>query len=192
MIPRPQQDPIIFSRDATDALVAYLISYYNESSPKSLGRTILQKLCYFAKASGVPFPFRFEIYHYGPFSQEIFDAADRLQWDAVIEDRSGDPGRSEYVTGPNLDFLLDRFSGAVEKYKGNLERVAKMFSQLNPSQMELVSTIHYIYASHREWFKVSPSREDVVESVLRVKGEKFDKATVEYFYDAVSQASLLN
>src|SRR4029077_87352 len=109
-----------------------------------LGRTILQKLCYFAKASGVPLPFRFEIYHYGPFSQEIFDRTEDLLLDKVVEDRSGDPGQSIYVPGPNLNPFLDQFRDIIMKHEGTLKRIAAMFSQLDPAQMELVSTIHYV------------------------------------------------
>jgi uncharacterized protein YwgA len=63
------QGQIFFADKIADALLAYLIKSFNEAGDRTLGRTILQKLCYFAKASGVPLPFRFEIYHYGPFSQ---------------------------------------------------------------------------------------------------------------------------
>src|SRR5580704_10076574 len=78
----PTRGQIFFSDKVADALVAYLIKSDKSVSSKTLGRTILQKLCYFAEASGVPLPFRFEIYHYGPFSQEIFDRAESLLLDS--------------------------------------------------------------------------------------------------------------
>jgi uncharacterized protein YwgA len=96
------QGQIFFADKIADALLAYLIKSFNEAGDRTLGRTILQKLCYFAKASGVPLPFRFEIYHYGPFSQEIFYRTEDLLLDGVIEDRSSDRGRSNFVSGPNL------------------------------------------------------------------------------------------
>ena len=183
----------IFQQDRTaNALVACLIKNYKDASWRTLGRTILQKLCYFAEASGVPLAFRFEIYHYGPFSQEIFDRTDELLAEGVIEDKSGDPGQSNYVPGPNFDSYLAQFGDVIKQYETNLNRVAVMFSQLDPSQMELISTIHYMHSSHVQWFKSVPSRDSVVKSVLQVKGSKFGTGTVERAYDILSEARLLS
>jgi len=188
---RSKQSQIIFS-GRSDALVAYLIDAYTNVSQRNPGRTILQKLCYFAKASGVPLPFRFEIYHYGPFSQEIFDATERLLLDSAIEDASEDAGQSNYIPGPNLKLLLDRFSAEINQHKRHLRLVAEMFSPLNASQMELISTIHYLYKSHREWFDRAPKKHAVVASVLEVKGRKFSKEIVEEVYDLLRKAALLS
>src|SRR5437762_8697011 len=98
-------DPLL-SADLTHAVVAYLVKRYNELAQGTLGRTILQKLCYFAKANGVPLRFRFEIYHYGPFSQEIFEVTEDLLVDDVISDASNVPGKSRYVPAENCDTVL--------------------------------------------------------------------------------------
>lgn len=185
------QGQMFFADKVSDALLAYLIKSYTEASSRTLGRTILQKLCYFAKASGVPLPFRFEIYHYGPFSQEIFYRTDDLLLDGVIEDRSSDPAQSNFVPGSNLDPFLNFFGEAIKQYEANLKRVAIMFSRLDPSQMELVSTIHYIHSSHSEWFKKVPSKDAVVTSVVQLKGHKFTKQIVEKAYDILRDATLL-
>ncbi len=187
----PAQEQIFFADKVADALLAYLIKSYTETSSKTLGRTILQKLCYFAKASGVPLPFRFEIYHYGPFSQEIFYRTEDLLLDGVIEDRSSGPGQSNFVPGPNVDSFLNRFGEAISQHETNLKRIATMFSRLDPSQMELVSTIHYIHSSYSQWFKKMPSRESVVGSVFELKGHKFTRRAVERAYDILREAGLL-
>lgn len=186
------QGRVFFADGVADALLAYLIKSYNEATEAPLGRTILQKLSYFAKASGVPLPFRFEIYHYGPFSQEIFYRTEDLLLDGVIVDRSGDRGRSDFVSGPRLELFLDHFSRAISPYKANLERIVRMFSRLDPSQMELVSTIHYMHSSHREWFKNRPNKHAVITSVLQVKGGKFSEEAIEGAYQALSEAGLLS
>ena len=188
----PAQRQIFFSGKVADALVACLIKNYKDVSSRAVGRTILQKLCYFAKASGVPLPFRFEIYHYGPFSQEIFDSIENLLVDGVIEDKSSDAGQSNYVPGPNFDSFLNCFGDAIKEHQSNLQRVATMFSRLDASQIELVSTIHHMHSSHREWFKEVPSKEVVVTSVVQAKGDKFSKDTVERVYDILREAGLLS
>lgn len=185
------QGQIFFADKIADALLAYLIKSYNEASDRTLDRTILQKLCYFAKASGAPLPFQFEIDHYGPFCEEVFYRTDDLLLDSVIEDRSSDQGRSNFVPGPNLDPFLNQFGQAIGKYETNLKRVAMMFSRLDSSQIEFISTIHYMHSSHREWFKELPSKDAVIASVMQVKGDKFSRLTVERAYDILREAALL-
>ena len=182
----------LLPKDLTDALVAYLVKAYKAKSNQQLGRTILQKLCYFAKASGVPLPFSFEIYHYGPFSQEIFEVVDGLAIDEVVTDSSADPGQSDYRPGPNCDHLLGFFAEDIERYSTDLDRVAATFSELNPSSMELVSTIHYINSSLRQWNKQAASKEEVVEKVYQIKGSKFSRDSVDRVYDVLLKARLLS
>jgi uncharacterized protein len=186
------QGQIFYEHRASEALVAQLIKTYKDVSSRTLGRTILQKLCYFAQASGVPLPYQFEIYHYGPFSQEIFYTMENLLLDGIIEDRASDSGQSNYFPGPALELFIDRFSDTVRQFNTDLRRVATMFSRLDPSQMELISTIHYIHSSRREWCKEVPSKEFVVSSVLQVKGDKFSKGTVEGAYGVLREAKLLS
>ena len=179
----------LLSTDLKHALVAYLIKKYAEISKVKLGRTILQKLCYFAKSQGAPLPFQFEIYHYGPFSQEIFGTAEDLIVDEVVSDQSSDQGVSHYVPGPKCEVLLQQFEQALAKYRGILDTVADTFSELSPSQMELVSTIHYIHSSSR---KKPPSKEEVVETVYEIKKPKFEREFVDQVYDVLLKANLLN
>ena len=180
---------LLLSTDLNHAVVAYLIKKYAEISKIKLGRTILQKLCYFAKSHGVPLPFRFEIYHYGPFSQEIFETTEDLIVDEVLSNQSSDPGVSHYVPGPKCEVLLHQFEDALAKYRGILDTVADTFSELSPSQMELVSTIHYIHSSSR---KKAPSKSEVVDTVYEIKKPKFDREFVDKVYDVLLGATLLD
>lgn len=182
----------LLPKDLTDALVAYLVKAYKTKSNNKLGRTILQKLCYFAKASGAPLPFRFEIYHYGPFSPEVFEVAEGLTVDEVVTDSSVDPGQSDYQPGPKCDLLLNAFAEDTKRYGTELDSVAETFSLLRPSEMELVSTIHYVHSSFRQWNKQVASKEEVVGKVHEIKGSKFDRDFVDGTYDILLKAGLLN
>jgi uncharacterized protein YwgA len=185
---RPQFN---LANDLTHAFVAYLVGRYNDVSGNKLGRTILQKLCYFAEASGVPLGFRFGIYHYGPFSQEVFRTVDALLVDDVIEDALDDPAKSDYKRGGNWRPFVESFDAELTIYKATLDTVAATFSQVDPSEMELVSTIHYIHNSYREWSKKAPPKEEVVDAVLNIKKAKFDREYIRKVYDILSKAGLL-
>jgi len=181
----------LLPKDPVHALVAYLIKKYKEVSNMTLGRIILQKLCYFAKASGVPLPFRFEIYHYGPFSQEVFEVTDSLMVDLVVIDRTQHEAQSDYSPGPNCESLLGAFKGPLSKYTSMLDNVAVTFSKLDPSQMELVSTIHYVHSSYQDWYRKAANKEDVVGLVSAIKQGKFDTDLVSRAYDILLDAGLL-
>ena len=182
----------LLPKSISHAVVTYLVKKYGESGQGPLGRTILQKICYFAKAKGVNLPFSFQIYHYGPFSQEVFSVADSLLIDNVIKDASSDPkSRSEYKVGPNAEPLLKKFSPQLRKIKTKLDSVVETFRELNPTEMELVSTVHYVATSTSEWFNKPVSKEEVVNTVMEFKGSKFPKETVARVYDVLSRAGLL-
>jgi len=189
-----EKGSFLLPKEFAHLAVAFLVKRYNEVSRHDLGRIILQKLCYFSEAAGVPLPFRFEIYHYGPFCEEIYDVTDNLLVDEVIRDEAPGAAKSKYVPGPALDTLLD---GAEENplfqgYRESLEEVVGTFSELDPSQMELVSTIHYAHSSYREWYRKLPSKEQVVRTVLEVKKGKFPEKSIGIVYDILSRAGLLN
>jgi hypothetical protein len=181
----------LLPKDFAHVCVAYLVKRYHEVGKKNLGRTILQKLCYFGKANGVPLPFRFEMYHYGPFCQEIFDVTDNLLVDDVIQDQTRTQGWSTYVPGPNCDVLLGLAEEELERHRVRLDEVVQTFSSLDPPRMELVSTIHYVHSSYREWHKGRPLKEQVVQAVLEIKQGKFAEDSVGRVYDIVMAAGLL-
>jgi len=186
-----ERNPFLLPKDFAHAGIAYLVKRYDEVGEKNLGRTILQKLCYFVQANGVPLPFRFEMYHYGPFCQEIFDVTENLIVDDVIQDKTEGQGWSSYAPGPNCDTLLNMAEGQLQVHKGILDEVVNTFSGLDPSQIELVSTIHYVHSSYREWYKNRPSKDQVVQSVLEIKKNKFATTFVERVYDILMGAGLL-
>ena len=184
-------DDFLLAKGPAHALVAYIVKKYSELGERDLGRTILQKLCYFAEAKGIPLEFRFGVYHYGPFSQEIFDVTENLLIDDVIKDVSDDPRRSKYVPGSSCEVLLKKFEKPVRKYKNQMDSVVQTFSKLDPTQIELVSTIHYIHSSYCGWDKGRPSKEQVVAAVLDIKKEKFHEQFIRRVYDILQTAGLL-
>ncbi len=183
----------LFPNSKTHAVVTYLVKAYNERGKKPLGRTILQKLCYFTKANGVELPVTFQIHHYGPFSQELFNVVDNLRIDGVIEDDSEHrQSRSDYKLGPNAELLLNEFSDQIQEVQPKLDSVVDTFKELNPTEMELVSTVHYVASSSKNWFKKPLPRSTVVKTVMEIKGSKFEKRTVARIYDILEKAGLLD
>ena len=72
------------SRD--QALVAMVVEEARQAADVSggfVGRTALQKVLYFLRCRGVPMGYSFDIYHYGPFCDDVLRDAEWLQADQV-------------------------------------------------------------------------------------------------------------
>ena len=132
------------------------------------------------------------MYHYGPFCEEIFDVTDDLIVDDVVRDTAQAEARSSYAPGPNCTLLLDKAKRQLLAHQKKLDEVEKFFSGLDVFRMELVSTIHYVHNSYRNWHKDPPSKEQVVESVVEIKKGKFEANFVDRVYDILAEAGLLN
>ena len=181
----------LLSKDASHALVAYLVDRYTQETTTPLGKAILHKLCYFAESIRVPLLLTFEIYHYGPFSQELCEIVENLSVDDVIIDWSMDTTSSNFQRGPNLEDLLADHADELKRYKGALDNVAKTLSRLTATEMELASTVSYVHKSSYLWNKRPPSRRKVVASVYEIKKTKLNKNMVARVYDVLKNAGLL-
>lgn len=182
---------VILSRRWEDALIAYAIKEWTLRSHTKIGRTIVQKIAYFLKAKGVPMDYEFDIYHYGPYSQELYYRMDDLLVDGVIVDKSASSSRSSYVVGPEIDEVIHLYEGEIRRYQQQIADVIAMFSDLRPNQMEILATIHYFYVALKRFYGKSPEKELVVERVWGVKGEKFEREIISRVYDTMNKAGLL-
>lgn len=180
----------LLPRSNDHAMVAYLIKKYYEVSRRSLGRTILQKLCYLSKANGVPLSLYFDIHHYGPFSVDLFRITDDLLAYNIIRDESEQPAAaSQYIPGSRCDELLRRHRVGLKKYEKTLDTIVNLFSGLMPSQLELLTTIHYIYCSLD--LTGTPKRRSVINTVYKIKGDRFTRGDMRKTYNALENAGLL-
>lgn len=181
----------MLSKRWEDALIAYAIKEWLLRSHTEIGRTIVQKIAYFLKAKGVPMDYDFDIYHYGPYSQELYYRMDDLLVDSVIIDRSASSSRSSYVPGPEIEEVIHLYEKDIRRYQQEIADVINMFSDLRPNQMEILATIHYFHVALKRFYGKSPDKELVVKRVFEVKGEKFEREVISRIYDTMNKAGLL-
>jgi len=176
-----------------DAIIAYIVKKWNEVNLDiKPGRTIIQKVVYFLKAKGLPISYSFEIYRYGPYSQELYYRMDDLIVDNIIKDVSDRKDRSEYIPGDEIDNLINTFKPKIEPLTKDIDLIVQVFNNMGPGLLELLSTIHYLQTSFTKHYKESPSKETVVNKVLELKKSKFDKEIIEKVYDKMEEAGLFN
>lgn len=159
-----------FCNEFEDAVVASIIRKWRLAGGRKLGRTILQKLTYFVKAKGVPVSFDFELYHYGPFSQELSERVDWLQIDSIIEDK-GQSNESNYALGPRADEVIISYSDKLQSIDFQIDQVINSFFQKTPKDMELLATVHFVQQSGGPNKDISRT----IREVRRIKGNKFSE-----------------
>lgn len=182
---------ILLSDSFDDAVLAHTVKqWYNTPGNVNLGRTILQKICYFLKSKGVPIDFEFDIHHYGPYSQELYNRVDQLLLDNIFVDESGQPSKSIYKPGCQSEELINMHHDELNKYNHEIKTVIKVFSHLNPTQMELLATIHFFQTTLTKYYRQPPQKEVVIQRVIKAKGDKFSHQTISGFYDILEKAGL--
>ena len=164
----------------------------NNSRQGYLGRTALQKIMYFIVRKGVPLPYQFEIYNYGPFCSDIYPDVECLERNKVLVDNSNNLGTYwDYAPGENIDELLDQYRSDLEEYEDTINEVVQVFADLRPDTLELIATLDYLYQDEKARKGAHPEKPKVVERFLQVK-EKFSRETVEKAYDTLLKLGIFN
>src|ERR1700688_2767231 len=104
-------------RDLRTAAIVELV----QNTHARLGKTQVQKLVYFAQQSGVPLGYKYEIYHYGPYSFELSHDLGSLDSLGVLNVDS-DPA------GFGFDISVGKFAERLKvepNYKKTIETVTK-------------------------------------------------------------------
>ncbi len=177
----------------TTLVLATIDAFGRKHPTRLLGRTKLQKLCYFAGELRVPYDLRYEMYFYGPYSAQLEEIVRDFQVGGLVHDSSEDPERqSKYkITDTGKKCLVGE-TARVKKWMPILEAVAKKLGVLKPEKLELLATVKFTFDRQKSLSpKKSSMRKDVVKEVLQLKGDKFDKGDVEGAYDSLDSAGLL-
>ena len=156
----------------------------------SLGRTALQKLVYFLKVRGVPMNYKFDVHYYGPFCQEILSDTEWLKAYEVIDDRSQDPKRSDYIPSHRMDEVFQAHQAYVEAHKATVQEVVSRLAPLSIDELELMSTLDFAHRSRRAEGGTGPWKDAVIQRFQEWKGGKFDPERVGRAYDLMVESGV--
>jgi len=184
---------MVYSDNVGAAYVGAIVELFNKWHPdRYLGRTALQKLLYFAKALGVPLPFSFEIYTYGPYSDRVTFVAEAMLADETLQDTSKEPERySNYRITERGKDLLERYSQHLEPHREVLEKVVRVFGRFDPNTLELIATLHFLARQVKRQWPEAPLKEEVLRRFLAIKGERFSQDDVSSWYKALEESGLI-
>ena len=184
---------LVYSDDQCSAFMTAIAWSYatHVGGQHFLGRTAMQKLVYFAKALGVPIPCSFEIYTYGPYSDEVTLTVDSLLADDVLIDTSTRQHYSNYRPGKNADELLAKYHDLIGQHQETIDAVVRALGQFEPQKLELIATLHFVNHRLKQILRRPPEKAKVVEEFQRVKSGRFPSEQVDSYYDALKDIGLI-
>lgn len=182
---------LAFSNNLLAAYLTEFVRAFQTHYPNGfLGRTAMQKLVYFGKATGVPVPCSFEIYNYGPYSDQVTFKMDGLLADEILADTSSTSKYSNY----RLQWRKVPFSPEIEKriapHRKQIEMLVKNLGSFRPEQLELIATLHFVHHRLESALGKKPSQSAVFGEFHKIKGDKFSRAEVSAWYDALKRSGL--
>jgi uncharacterized protein YwgA len=183
---------LLFSNNLCAAYVAEIVKSFQTLKPSGyLGRTALQKLTYFSQAIGVPIPCSFEIYNFGPYSEEVTRSVSGLLADEALQDVSYTGTYSSYKVGPNSMEFSNEYLDQVEPYRKLIDSIVGVLGASKPDTLELVATLHFVNARQKGIAGKRPSKDDVTAEFRSIKGDKFTAEDIETWYRWLEQSALL-
>jgi uncharacterized protein YwgA len=183
---------LTFSNNLRAAYLAEFVRAFEKFYPNGfLGRTAIQKLTYFARAMGVPIPCSFEIYNYGPYSDQVAFTVDGLLADDVLRDMSPNSSKySNYRLASDGIAFPQELAKQVALFEPQIAGVVKNLGNFRPEQLELIATLHFVHHRQAALGK-RPTQSSVIAEFYRIKGDKFDRSDVMSWYDALKRAGLV-
>jgi uncharacterized protein YwgA len=136
-----------------------------QNAQTRLGKTQVQKLVYFAQDCGIPLNYKYEIYHYGPYSFE-------LSHDIGSLDSLGVLSVANEPSGYGFDISVGRFAEKFKlepKYQKKIEKVIGQFGLNTAAQLEVKATIHFVHSVVKKKASSSKTKSEVVQKVLALK-----------------------
>jgi O-acetyl-ADP-ribose deacetylase (regulator of RNase III)/uncharacterized protein YwgA len=135
-----------------------------------VGRTMFQKIAYFATELGLPTGLAFERSSYGPFASGLKALESRLQNHDLIRERR--LGRMLMVEpGSTYRDAAKRFASDLAKYENIIQRVTDLFLRADTQKAEIAATVHFSWKSLSVSGKRA-SEKDVLEEAKRWKQKR--------------------
>lgn len=163
-------------------------------SSKSIGRTMLMKLCYFLQeVKGVPLGYRFTIYSYGPFDSDVLsDLSTAVSLGAIKSTVVYNSVGYGYELEPGDYAEVIKQAGEIflSEHRTDIDWVIKEFSQKSASDLELESTAVFVDRETKalgEQIAIS----DLADKVHRLKPH-FKKDYIEDRAKALNESGLLS
>lgn len=172
------------------ALVAVLAELEQEPYRNPVGRTMFQKIAYFATMSGLPTDLEYRRGSYGPFAGEFKRMITQLVNNGLIVEHSR--GKMfEVRVGSAFRDAARQYSSKIEIWRPIIRRVTDLFTRVNTQQAEIMATAHKAAYDLGKQLQHKPTAEAVKQEVMNWKQKRrppLDQKSVE---DAINVLAVL-
>jgi O-acetyl-ADP-ribose deacetylase (regulator of RNase III)/uncharacterized protein YwgA len=133
-----------------------------------VGRTLFQKLAYFASALGFDLGVSYSRGSFGPYSPELKRYIGHLINNGLItETRRGN--MFEVRLGRTYDAAARAVGSDLQAYESSIERLVDLFTRMRTRDAEVAATVHFAWSELIAQRKEAPSELEIVDAVMAWK-----------------------
>jgi len=153
------------------ALVGILARIVREPFHWPVGRTMFQKIAFFATAKGIPTGLRYGRSSYGPFAGELKSVMTRLvNHGLIVEERLG--RMLSVKPGPTYQDAAQAYQAQIRQWEEPIEQIADLFLRMQTNQAEVAATVYFAAKELMKGGKNRPSEFDVLDEVKQWKQKR--------------------
>jgi O-acetyl-ADP-ribose deacetylase (regulator of RNase III) len=161
------RDPKI--KPAWVALVEILARIEREPYHHPVGRTIFQKITYFATELGLPTGLQYERGSYGPFAADLKPLLTRLTNNGLVQEEQIDR-MFAMKPGPTYPDAARAYRADLDRWEPIIDRVADLFLRIQRTQQaEVAATVRFAAQELAKERGSKPSEVDVLHEVMHWK-----------------------
>lgn len=150
------------------AIVEILARIENEPYHWPVGRTMFQKMAYFATEAGLATDLVYSQGSYGPFDSNLKSKITQLVHNGLIsEQRLGQ--MMHVTTGPTYDDARKAYRNAIMEREKAIDRVVNLFLRMKTQQAEVAATVHFSAKCLAESYSQKPSENQILSYVMQWK-----------------------
>lgn len=150
------------------AVVEILARIEKEPYHWPIGRTMLQKMAYFATEAGLATDLVYSQGSYGPFSSHLKFKITQLVNNGLIREERLGP-MLHVTTGPTYYDARKAYREAILERGKVIDRVVNLFLRMKTKQAEVAATVHFAAKSLAESYNRKPSENEVLSHVIKWK-----------------------
>ncbi len=153
------------------ALVEILAKIEKEPYHRPVGRTIFQKIAYFATEFGIPTKLHHERSSYGPFAPTMKRLVTVLVNNGLIKEEHKERMFNVRV-GPTFGDARSSYRREIDQWSEITERLADLFMRMTTDQAEIAATVHFAAQLLCTRNKRKPSESEVLAEVMHWKQKR--------------------
>ena len=174
------------------ALVEVVDRVLREKYHWPIGRTIFQKLAYFATIKGLPTELNFVKGNYGPYCEQLNSLSTKLVNNGLIKEK--ELGKMISIEpGPTFYESRKKYGEEIKQWNDILNKVTDLILRMKTTNAETAATVTFAARMLAESTEKIPNNQEVFAAVRRWKPEsKYKNITDEAINEAIVNLYLLD